>query len=132
MKSGLSWVLAAAIVSSVSGCRSIFGSDQAVILHVTELNAPATVDPGSSFSVVLTVQTGGCRRFDYIDTDKSQSGANITVWGRDSGAGRNVACPTDIRFESHTVVLDPPFASSFVITVGRGALSPLTATVTIQ
>ena len=128
----LSWVLVPVILSSVSGCRSIFGSDKAVILHVTELNAPATIAPGSSISVVLTVQTGGCRRFDYIDTDKSQAGANITVWGRDSGAGRDVACPTDIRVEPHTVVFDPPFASTFVITVGRGAISPLSATVAIQ
>lgn len=133
MRTALSWVAAAVIVAAVSGCGNIFGSDQAVILSVTEINAPPTVPPASSFSVTLTVQTGGCRRFDYIDTDRTQSVANVTVWGRDAAAGRKgVVCPDDIRLEQHTVTFAPPFASTFTIMAGGGAMNPLTVTVEIR
>lgn len=130
MKATLPCVAAAILMASI-GCGSIFGYNRPVILTVTEINAPTVVAAGSSFSARLTVQTGGCLSFDYIDTDRTQSVANITVWGRDAG-GKGVSCPADIRYESYTVQFSPPFASTFTIRVGSGTMNPLTAIVEIR
>lgn len=131
MTAFVSWLGAIMLAASVGGCGNIFGYNRPVILHITEMNAPAIVAPGSAFSVVLTVQTGGCLSFDHIDIDRTQSAANLTAWGRDAG-GKGVSCPADIRYETYTVQFSPPFASTFTIMASRGAMNPLTATVEIR
>ena len=123
----------AAAALSIAGCRNPFAPDAAVILDVSKLEAPASVSAGATIPVVVTVVTGGCRSFDYIDVDRTASGASITVWGRDAALGKkNVACPADIRFEPHSLTFDPPFGATFNVAVQRGAFNPLTATVQIQ
>ena len=132
MKSALLGVAAFALVSSASGCGN-FGPDQSVILGVTEVAAPASIAPGTSLSVVLTVVTAGCTGFDHIETQRSASEATITVWGRDGAKGRDdVLCPQVISHEKHTVRFDPPFASTFTVTVDQGTMPPHTVTVRVQ
>jgi hypothetical protein len=118
---------------AIGACWNPF-ADQSVILSVSELNAPATVTPGARFSVVLTVQTGGCLSFDRIvETFRDASGATLTAWGTDGSKGRkNVACPADVRYEPHSYELSPPFSNPFKVTVGRGRVSPLQAVVQVQ
>jgi hypothetical protein len=130
------WLEFGAVVSLIvvtGGCWNPF-ADQSVVLDVTELAAPAGISAGSKLSVALKVVTGGCRRFDRIvEADRSASSATLTAWGTDGSKGRNdVLCPTDIRFESRTYELDPPFANPFTINVPRERLSPLQVTVQIQ
>ena len=133
MKPVLFGVALVTVALSVASCRNPFASDAAVILDVSKLEAPASVSAGVPISVVVTVVTGGCRSFDYIDVDRNASGASITVWGRDAALGKkNVACPADIRYEPHSVTFDPPFATTFHVSVHRGAFNPLTATVQVQ
>jgi hypothetical protein len=126
-------VLGVALVVSVSGCGSIFGSDQSVILGVSAIDAPATIAPGSSLSVTLTVVRNGCEGFDRIEIDRLATGANVTVWGKDASIGnKNIGCPSRIWEEPRTIVFNPPFASTFTIAVDRGRLAPLSRTVEVR
>jgi hypothetical protein len=119
----------------VAGCSAsdLFTPDQSVILSVSKIDAPPSIASGSPMPIALTVVSGGCRSFDHIEVTRDLRGANMTVWGHDSSIGRkNVACTADLRIESHSVQLEPPFANSFRIEVNQGRLAPLTAVVQVQ
>jgi hypothetical protein len=131
MRRGLS-AFGLALAFSVSGCGRIFGPNQSVVLQVSEIDAPATIAPGSTLSVTLHVTTGGCRRFDRIETSRVAAGVSVTVWGHDSSIGRDIMCPADLRIEPHTLVFNPPFESTFTIAVNQGSLAPITETVEIR
>lgn len=131
MKAALSIVGLAGLI--IASCNP-FEPDQSVILHVANLDAPATITAGSSFAAVLTVtMENGCLSFDRIETQRSTSSATITVWGKDAAAGRkDVMCPQNVSSETHTLQFNPPFANTFTVTVNRGRLSPLMTTVQVQ
>jgi hypothetical protein len=113
-------------------CNS-FGPDQSVILGVSQLDAPASVAANAPIPVVLTVVTGGCLRFDRIEARREASSATLTAWGTDGSIGRkDIMCPADIRPEPHSYQFDPPFTNPFRITVDRGRVSPLVATVQVR
>ena len=77
--------------------------------------------------------TGGCRHFDRIEIEKVASGANVTVWGHDNSIGRpSIMCPADVRTEAHTLVFNPPFASTFTIAVYHGRLPGISETVEVR
>ena len=133
MKRDLSVLAVACALLVVTACNP-FAPSQRVALGVSRIDAPATIAQTTPLTIALTVVTGGCRTFERIETQRFVTGASITVWGRDAAVGRDVACPTDIRYESHTVTFDPPFppSSSFQISVNQGRLAPITATVQVQ
>ena len=125
--------LVVTLAFSTIGCGSIFGPDQSVILRVAEIDAPATIAPGSTLSVTLQVTTGGCRRFDRIEIERVAAGATVTVWGHDSSIGKkDVMCPADLRIEPHTIVFTPPFESTFTISVYHGRLPGISETVEVR
>ena len=125
--------VAFAAAATVPFACNPFAPDQSVILGVTRLEAPATIPAGSPLTVVVTVETGGCRTFDHFSVERQASVASIVAWGRDAAQGRNdVACPADIRLEPHSYQFDPPFQNSFMILVYREGLDPLTATVQVK
>jgi prophage tail gpP-like protein len=117
---------AVALVSSGAGCW-ILAPHESVILPVTEIAAPASIPAGTQLSVVLTVQTGGCTRFDRIETERTATRATITAWGREPASGRNVQCTADIRYDRHTVNFNPPFGSTFDIVINREGEGPALA-----
>lgn len=131
MKSAVLVVVAVALGSGATGC-SILAPHQAVILEVSELVAPATIAPATALDVRLTVVTGGCTYFQRIETDRSASEGEITVWGRAPAKGRDVVCTSDIRYETQSVRFHPPFAPVFTITVHQGEQPPRTATVRVE
>jgi hypothetical protein len=119
-------------VATVGACNP-FAPDQSVLLGVTKLEAPATISAGSPLTVVLTVTTGGCVTFDHIDVERDTYGAALTPWGRDGAKGKkNVLCPAIIMDTPHSIQLDPPFQSPFMVLVPREGWDTLTATVQIQ
>jgi hypothetical protein len=110
-----------------------FAPDQLVNLDVDGLNAPSSITPGSSLTVGMSVQTGGCTIFDHIAVLRRASGAHFVAMGRNTAKGRpNVTCPAPIRSDVHTYTLDPPFESPFTVTVRSESLPPLTATVEVR
>lgn len=119
-------------VALVAGC-GLTDPDQSVILGVSQLDAPSTVASGSPITAVLTVTLGGCLSFDHIQVDRDANSAHIIVWGNDSSKGnKGIVCTSDIKVQSHSVTLEPPFANSFTIQVERGRIDPLTAVVQVQ
>lgn len=132
MKKLSSGLLFSTLVLS-GGCRNLFSPDQSVILGVSKLSAPSTVAATSPLDVVVTVNLGGCLSFDRIEVQRFASDGSITVWGKDSSLGRkDVMCPQNIILEDHSYRFDPPFAGAFTVTVNRGRLPPLQATVQVQ
>jgi len=133
MKPFLSGVGVFVVTATIASCWNPFAPDQAVVLGVTQLDAPATISTGSPLTVVLTVVTGGCKSFDHIEAQRQAASASLTAWGRDGAKGRNdIVCPDNIVYEPHSYRFEPPFQSPFTVTVNRGRLSPLIATVQVQ
>ena len=131
MKSALFGVVVVAVVA-VGACNP-FAPDQSVLLGVSKLEAPATIAAGSPLTVVLTVTTGGCKTFDRIAVERDASAVSLTPWGTDGAIGKkNIMCPANIIDTPHSIRLDPPFQSPFMILVPRVGMDPLTATVQIQ
>lgn len=127
------WLVAcvAAVFAGV-GCNP-FEPNQAVILTVTKLEAPATVAPAGPLSVTLTVQFDGCTSFDRIDVQKVLGGARMIPWGTDASIGhKDAVCPSILHEESHAVQIDPPFVDPVNIVVEQGDLAPVTAVVRVQ
>jgi len=131
MKSALLGVVAAALLGSATACIGIFSPTEPIILGVSEIEAPASISPGTPLTVALNVELGGCKRFDRIETERSATGASVTVWGR-TRTGRGTVCTTDIRFESHSVRFDPPFTSTFTLSVHRGRMPPHQVVVRVE
>ena len=110
-----------------------FAPDQSVILDVDGLNVPTSIAPGSSLTVGMSVQTGGCKIFDHISVLRRGSSAYFVAIGRNTAKGRpNVLCPAFIRSDVHTYTLSPPFQSPFTVRVKSESLPELHATVVIQ
>jgi hypothetical protein len=133
MKRFLFGIAVVGLAAAPLACDNPFGPDQSLRLHVTELDAPAAISAGSSLTVTLTVQTGGCLRFDHFEVERDGAFATVTVWGEDAAKGRTeITCTADVRFEPHSYTFDPPLGSPFTVQVDRGRLSPLTAVVQVQ
>jgi len=116
-------VVGVTLVFATIGC-SIFGPDQSIVLGVSQIDAPATIAPSASLSVTLQVAlTDGCKKFDRFEIDRVATGANVTVWGTDAGKGSSGGCPQVYTEEPHTIVFNPPFGSTFTISVNEGAIS---------
>lgn len=120
-------------VAVVAGCNGLFDPGQSVVLGVEKIDAPASSPVGSPLTVVLTVTVNGCQSFDHIEATSVASGASLTAWGLDASKGnKDVVCPSVIKSEAHSYQFNPPTRGPFQITVDRGRVSPLTATVQVQ
>ncbi|HST07114.1 MAG TPA: hypothetical protein VLJ83_03040 [Gemmatimonadaceae bacterium] len=94
------------------------------MLGVSKLEAPATIAAGSTLTVVVTVETGGCVSFDHLDVVRAASG--------DLSNRKGISCPDILVETPHSYDFRPPFQSEFTVQVQRGRLSPLMATVQVQ
>ena len=122
-------VLACAFVAACG----LTDPDQSVILAVEKMDAPATSAVGSPLTVVLTVTIGMCQSFDHIEAQSGATGGSLTAWGVDASIGNDdVTCPTIIKSEPHSYQFHPATRGPFQITVDRGRVSPLTATVQVE
>jgi len=122
----------ACLVGAAVACNP-FAPDQSVVLGVEKMDAPATSPVGSPLTVVLTVLVNGCQSFDHLEATSVASGASLTAWGLDHTIGnKGIVCPSIIRGEAHSYQFNPAARGPFQITVDRGSVSPLTATVQVQ
>lgn len=118
-------------VIAAAGCSSV-EPDGSVILSVTRIDAPATVSASASFTVTLTVETGGCRSFDRLAIEKFTSGVRIVPWGTElTSDNKGIMCPTKI-YEPHSIRIDPPLSNPFQVYVAQGQLAPVVTTVQVQ
>jgi len=117
---------------ALTGCN-VFDPDHTVILSVPKIDAPATVTAGTSFTVTVTVQTGGCRSFSRLEVQKFTTAVRVVPWGTDASVGnKNVLCPANIIDEPHEIRIDPPFSGPYEVTVEQGRLAPVRATIQVQ
>jgi hypothetical protein len=114
-----------------SGCNNPFAPDRAIILPVTQIEAPPSVSSGTPFFVRFTVESGGCRRFVRGETTQSSSRLTFVARGRD-GSGPNVLCTADIRSDVVLVEVTPPFSDPFTIVATQPSGSPTTVDVQVQ
>jgi hypothetical protein len=117
-----------------SGCHDPTANVGLVELNTQTLVAPITISPGAALTVGLNVEVGGCFIFDHIQSHRTASQVDLTVWGRDIRTGitdRWILCPRFL-IESHEYQLDPPFQNPFTVVVGQGRVSPLVAVVHVQ
>ena len=128
MKKALSAVAVGTL--ALLACKNPAETNQAVVLDVEKIEAPATISATSPLDVVLTVMTGGCVTFDKIQVQRGSANASLTALGTDS---RRNGC-LDIGFVGpQTVRVEPPFTpGTFTITVNRDHLAPLVATVQVH
>jgi hypothetical protein len=132
MKRAWFGISVACLVGAAVACNP-FAPDQSVVLGVDKIDAPATSPVGSPLTVVLTVLVDGCQSFDHIEATSVASGASLTAWGVDHTIGnKDIVCPSIIRGEAHSYQFNPAARGPFQITVDRGSVSPLTATVQVQ
>ncbi|HEX6051289.1 MAG TPA: hypothetical protein VFZ21_18540, partial [Gemmatimonadaceae bacterium] len=83
------------------------------------------------FTVRVTVQSGGCRRFERLIVTQTTESATFVARGHD-GEGPGILCPGDIRYTEREVRLDPPFADPYTIVVKQPSGPPTTRTVRIR
>ena len=125
-----------ALLWSAGGCRDPIEADRepdkSVIIDVEKLEAPATIAADQPISVVLTLLTGWCLKFDRFEVHRNATGAVITAWGRASILRKNEACPAIGYLERHTVVLTPPFQDAYTVVVNRPRHGPLIARVEVR
>lgn len=118
----------------VLGCRNSTDTPTPIVLGVSSVAAPSSISSGERIDVTLNVQVGGCLVFDHLEVRRSDSGATMTAWGYDITEGikdRGIAC-TRMVDEAHAYSFDPPFATTFTLSVERGRLGPLITTVAVH
>ncbi len=121
--------LALALIAG-SGCWNPFASDrERITLAVSEIDAPAEIGATARLAITLTVVTGGCKRFDRIQADRSANRLTLTVRGWDTP---DANCTADIRFEPRPYEAVPPFADPFTIAVRQPDGSELTREVRVR
>jgi hypothetical protein len=124
----------ALLVVSSPGCRNPAANNDLVVLNTVNLYAPTTITSTETLTVGLDVQVGGCLTFDHIESHRTASYMDLTVWGKDIRSGitdRGILCPM-LFLERHDYQIEPPFQNTFTVQVERGRVSPLVATVQVQ
>ena len=116
----------------IAGCSSIFEpGERSILLPITQVVAPSTVAPGAGFSVTFTVESGGCKSFDRLET--TRSGAVLTAVAHGTQAvGKNIVCPTDIRYDSMVQEVVPPVSDPFSIVARQPDGTEATVQVRVQ
>lgn len=118
------------VLLAAVGCRTNTGpTEHIVVLSVDKLDAPATIASTSPLDVVLTVVSGACQTFTRIEAERGATSVKLTALGKDPEKG----CIDLGLIQPRTYRLEPPFTpGTFTISVDRGRLSPLIATVQVQ
>jgi prophage tail gpP-like protein len=115
---------------ALSGCEFPFGPDRAVVLFISDLDAPASVDAGETIVVKVTVESGGCRRFDRLEATRVAGRVTFRAHGRDS-SGPKVSCTADIRYNVVEYDARPPLTDPFVLVAFQPDKTELTRTVRV-
>ena len=103
-----------AVAVTLSGCDDSLAPSRVVILPITRLDAPASVDPAGTLVGQVTVESGGCRRFDRLQTTRASGRVTIRAIGRDA-SGPDVLCTGDIQYTVVEYRADGPFTDPFLV-----------------
>lgn len=124
LRISVAWGLVLALYAR---CELALGPGDDVTLPITNVDAPAEIAPGEVLIVSVTVQSGGCRRFESLIVTHASDRVTITARGRDN-SGPGIDCPADIRHNIVDVRVDPPLDDPFTV-VARQPNGPATTVV---
>ena len=113
------------------GCESTLAPTRAVLLPISEIDAPASVAPGETILVRLTVVFGGCRSFERMETTRSASRVTYKARGLDR-TGPDVLCTGDIRTEIVESRIEPPLTDPVTLVAVQPDADETTRTVRVS
>ena len=115
---------------AVSGCDSVLAPVRAVLLQISEIDAPASITQGATLVVRLTVVFGGCRSFERLETTRAAARVTFKAHGRDS-SGPRVSCTADVRTQVVESRIEPPLTDPVTLVALQPDASETTRTVRI-
>lgn len=119
------------LLCSSAACSNPFANDRRDIkLYVAAMVVPASAPAMGTLTVTVTVETGGCKRFERFRVTNTRTSATIEAQGSD--AGPNAICTQEIGLEKKALDLSGPFSDPFTITAIQPDASVLVRTVRIQ
>jgi hypothetical protein len=118
----------ASLVAFGQGCIDPIDTGDDIGLHVTEIQAPASISPSGPITVTLVVAVGGCQSFDHISASRTENSLLLAARGKEAGG----SCPDILNQEPHAYTAQGPFTDPLTITVYRPTVEPLTKVVRVQ
>jgi hypothetical protein len=134
MKSSLSnsfcIVLLGGSLLACSNSTDISNESESVIIQVVKLEAPSTIAPATTLTVLLTLDPGGCTSFDRIAVQRAASEIRLTAFGIHLGGA--LPCAFPLPFVK-TVEIAAPFPANFtVVAVQPAGVDPLSTSVAVR
>jgi hypothetical protein len=123
-------LLATSLGFGCSNSVDVSNVSESVIIEAVKLEAPSTIAPTTTLTVLLTLSPGGCTSFDRIAAQRAASEIRLTAFGTHYlGA---LPCAFPLPFVK-TVEIAAPFPASFnVVAMQPAGVDPLTASVAVQ
>jgi len=115
---------------AVSGCDSVVAPVRAVLLPISEIDAPASITQGETLVVRLTVVFGGCRSFERLETTRAAGHVTFKAHGLDS-SGPDVSCTADVRTQIVESRIEPPLTDPVTLVALQPDASETTRTVRV-
>jgi hypothetical protein len=115
------------------GCRNsadVSNESESVIIEALKLEAPSTIAPATTLTVLLTLNPVGCTSFDRIAVQRAATEIRVTAFGiHYLGA---LPCAFPLPFVK-TVEIAAPFPANFtVVAVQPAGVDPLTASEAVR
>jgi hypothetical protein len=115
-----------------AGCGSVLEPDsRSIILPITRINVPSTVTSGTSFSATFIIESGGCKRFERLETTKTERALTVLARGTEP-TSKNIACTDDIRYVTVMEVVTPPMTDPFSVVAKQPDGTEATVQVRVQ
>ena len=125
------FTLGLTLLAAAAGCEDPLGSPRAILLPITAIETPSEVVAGKAAIIRVTIQSGGCKRFDQLNAVRTAGRVTITAHGTDS-SGPQVGCPGDIRTDIREYRAEPPLSDPFTVVAKQPDGSETTRTVRIR
>jgi len=122
--------LAACLTTLLASCTDAFGPARAIVLPITEIEAPAEVAAGDTLLVRVSIESGGCRSFKTLDAVRTSDRVTFTARGVDT-SGPRISCPDDIRTTIREYRAVPPLTDPFSLVARQPQGDQTTRTVRV-
>jgi hypothetical protein len=112
-------------------CNDVFGPARAIVLPISEIEAPAEVGVGETLVVRVSIESGGCRSFKTLDAVRTADRVTFTARGVDT-SGPRISCPGDIRTTIREYRAVPPLTDPFTLVARQPQGEQTTRTVRVR
>jgi hypothetical protein len=123
-------LLATSVGLGCSNSTDVSNESESVIIEAVKLDAPSTIAPSTTLTVLVTLSPGGCTSFDRIAVQRVASEIRLTAFGTHYLG--SLPCAFPMPFVK-TVEIAAPFPASFnVVAVQPAGVDPLIASVAVH